>query len=104
MDTEDLFEDSPTVYPDACPACRSAKVLAGHLHGKFHLRHTKSFTLALTGPDINTAYEAYVCWECGLVWSVVNRQAMRQMVLTWSKDSVKDQLSSLAVTCRRKTQ
>ena len=87
MDLDVVFGDD--FVADTCPACGSKRIWLGHLHGTFRLYHVKSFSLALTGPQVNVPHTACACLNCGLVWSLLDQQALQQAVENWGVDDFK---------------
>jgi hypothetical protein len=75
-----------------CPFCRSTSVVTGKLVGGegttgFVADHLKSFVWTFTPFHVVIEGPAFICSECGAVWSQADAAQFRERYARWCKDS-----------------
>ena len=81
--------------PDApCPRCGQSVVVRGSLPkwGGFRPEGLKLFSLSLQMPEVTVPNESTACLECGLVWSQLDADALRQKLRDLGTDETKQRL------------
>jgi transposase-like protein len=84
------YEPMQSAAEARCPFCRSESVVAGRLHGNdsyavFQPDGVKSFAWTFVPSGVRVDQSAFICSECGSVWSRTDPAVFRERYERWKK-------------------
>ena len=80
-----------------CPACNSQKVAEGKLNAfegpcRFELPPQQRGFWGTFGPKVELKSSAFLCLDCGMVWTHVNKQVATEEIARGGNDELLDSL------------